>query len=128
LRFETNFGSIICNSAWLLGRHPDHKILRLARSRPDARASAVICATLIVTSEYGAMFPALKLSQDAGAPGHWRTNLLARPVQCSREKEQHRSGRSDNLLSQLVKKSQRRDSNPQRPDWEAVRHFDINDL
>jgi hypothetical protein len=69
---KSKFASVLF-PAWYLGKHPTDKILEASHTASLAQDFGRELRNLVVTPEYRAIFPGLKLSADARAAGRWNT-------------------------------------------------------
>jgi predicted phage terminase large subunit-like protein len=69
---KSKFSSVFF-PAWYLGHHPDHKVMECSHTVNLAQGFGRELRNLVVTPEYRAIFPGLKLSPDARASGRWAT-------------------------------------------------------
>jgi hypothetical protein len=70
---KSKFASVLF-PAWYLGNHPQEKILECSHTASLAQDFGRELRNLVATPDYRAIFPELKLSQDARAAGRWNTS------------------------------------------------------
>ena len=70
---KSRFTSVLF-PAWYLGRHPERKIMQASHTASLALDFGRDLRNLVNSDEYRAVFPQMKLSQDARAAYRWNTN------------------------------------------------------